>query len=71
MQAAQDAVKAACEYMRHLRDAHECGHWHCLALRWLLFLCALQLALWQGQLMMLLSFWPVRTALHIDERIDS
>eukprot|EP00308_Calcidiscus_leptoporus_P016915 CAMPEP_0119402538 /NCGR_PEP_ID=MMETSP1334-20130426/142929_1 /TAXON_ID=127549 /ORGANISM="Calcidiscus leptoporus, Strain RCC1130" /LENGTH=382 /DNA_ID=CAMNT_0007426471 /DNA_START=1275 /DNA_END=2424 /DNA_ORIENTATION=- len=66
-----DAAASARNYMRHLRDAHGCGHCHCLALRWLLFLCALQLALWQGQLMMLLSFWPIRAALHVDERIDS
>ena len=44
---------------------------HVLALRWLLFLLVLQLALWQGQLMLALTFAPLRLMLHLDECIDA
>mmetsp|Transcript_58525 Transcript_58525/g.127098 ORF Transcript_58525/g.127098 Transcript_58525/m.127098 type:complete len:497 (+) Transcript_58525:52-1542(+) len=66
-----DVYHAAGSFAHHLHSEPSCGHMHCLALRWLLALAALQLALWQGQVFMLLSFFPIRAALHVDQKIDS
>ena len=65
-----DLRAAASRGWRHLLDAPDCGHLECLALRWLLALGALQLALWEGQILLLLAFGFIRDALSLDRALD-
>ena len=69
--AAHDAACACIKYCEHVLYDPDCGHVHCLALRWLIALGALQLAAWAGQVLLLLAFEILRMSLELDIFLDS
>ena len=66
---ANDLLSALLSFCHHVAQ-EPCTHPHCLALRWGLVLLFMQLALWQGQLCMICSFWVFRHLLVLDQIID-
>jgi hypothetical protein len=55
---------------RHLLHDASCGHAECLAMRWAIALAALQLSLWEGQMLLILSWGFIRDALTLDRALD-
>jgi len=59
---AQWLGRTAARFCRHLLHDASCGHVECLAMRWAIALAALQLSLWEGQMILILSWGFIRDA---------
>jgi hypothetical protein len=62
--------RTAARSYRHLLHDASCGHPECLAMRWAIALAALQLSLWEGQMLLILSWGFIRDALSLDRALD-
>lgn len=67
---AQWLGRTAARFCRHLLHDASCGHVECLAMRWAIALAALQLSLWEGQMILILSWGFIRDALSLDRALD-
>ncbi|KAL1496360.1 hypothetical protein AB1Y20_016316 [Prymnesium parvum] len=56
--------------LEHLLSDHRCEHIHCAWIRLALVACLLQLCIWEGQLLMLVSFALVRMVMRFDAVLD-
>lgn len=67
---AQWLGRTAARFCRHLLHDASCGHVECLTMRWAIALAALQLSLWEGQMILILSWGFIRDALSLDRALD-